>query len=85
MTTTVGDTDEIVQQIAAETNTSTDVVSKRYALTMAKFGDGAVVHDFVLLFAAKRLETLKPVYIDSWLLGRDGLELLTEYKRPGRH
>ncbi|OXC80720.1 DUF3562 domain-containing protein [Caballeronia sordidicola] len=55
MTTTVADANEIVQQIAAETNTSADVVSKLYALTMAEFGEGAVVHDFVPLFAAKRV------------------------------
>lgn len=55
MTTTVADASEIVQQIAAETNTSTDIVSKLYALTMAEFGEGAVIRVFVPLFAAKRV------------------------------
>jgi len=55
--TTVTDTSEIVQQIAAETNTSTDIVRKLYAGSLVEFGEGAIVHDFVPLFAAKRVRT----------------------------
>lgn len=57
MTTTVAATDDIVEQIAAETNTPTDVVSRLYADTLAEFGEGAIVRDYVPLFAAKRVRT----------------------------
>lgn len=49
------DNSEIVQAIATETNTPTEVVSKLYADTLAEFAEGASIQDFVPLFAVRRV------------------------------
>lgn len=57
MTTTIADDKELIKSIAFETNTPADVVEKLYVDTLAAFAEGAVIHDFVPLFAAKRVRS----------------------------
>lgn len=52
--------EEVVQAIAAETNTPTETVSKIYADTLADFRADARVFDYVPLLVAKRVrDTLR--------------------------
>jgi len=52
--------DELVQAIAAETNTPTETVSKIYADTLADFKTDARVFDYMPLLVAKRVrDTLR--------------------------
>lgn len=52
--------DEVVQAIAAETNTPTETVSKIYADTLADFRVEARVFDYLPLLVAKRVrDTLR--------------------------
>ncbi|MEW6344103.1 MAG: DUF3562 domain-containing protein [Paraburkholderia sp.] len=52
--------DEVVQAIAAETNTPTETVSKIYADTLADFKTDARVFDYMPLLVAKRVrDTLR--------------------------
>ncbi|WP_075645455.1 DUF3562 domain-containing protein [Caballeronia mineralivorans] len=55
-------TDErLVEQIAQETHTSVQAVSKTYEDTMASYRDGARIHDYMSLLAAKSVRAnLKP-------------------------
>lgn len=57
MTTTISDNNELICSIATETNTPPEVVGKLYADALAEFAEGAIVHDFVPLFAAKRVRS----------------------------
>ena len=49
------DTSEVIRTIAAETNTSSETVSKLYADTWAEFSEDASVYAYVPLFVAKRV------------------------------
>ncbi|WP_144152031.1 DUF3562 domain-containing protein [Paraburkholderia sp. BCC1885] len=52
--------DEVVQAIAAETNTPTETVSKIYADTLADYKTGARVFDYMPLLVAKKVrDTLR--------------------------
>lgn len=52
--------DEVVQSIAAETNTPSETVSQLYADTLARFQTDARVFDYVPLLAAKKVrDTLR--------------------------
>jgi hypothetical protein len=52
--------DEVVQAIAAETNTPTETVSKIYADTLADYKADARIMDYMPLLVAKKVrETLR--------------------------
>jgi hypothetical protein len=52
--------DEVVQSIAAETNTPTETVSKIYADTLADYKTDARVFDYMPLLVAKKVrDTLR--------------------------
>jgi hypothetical protein len=52
--------DEVVQAIAAETNTPTETVSKIYADTLADYRTDARVFDYMPLLVAKKVrDTLR--------------------------
>jgi hypothetical protein len=59
MTTTQPNVDEVVQSIAAETNTPAETVSRLYADTLATYRNDARIFDYVPLFVARKVrETL---------------------------
>jgi hypothetical protein len=47
--------ESVVEQIARETHTSVQAVSKMYEDTMASYRDGARILDYMSLLAAKRV------------------------------
>jgi len=53
--------EKVVEQIARETRTSVQAVSKMYKDTMASYRDGARILDYMSFLAAKRVRAnLKP-------------------------
>lgn len=56
------DAEDIAKEIAAETNSPIDLVSKMYMETWAAYSEGARVMDYLTVLVARRVrEDLRPV------------------------
>ena len=57
--------EDVVRTIAADTNTSAEIVSKMYAETWDAYSDGARIMDYMAVLVAKRVrENLRSMAAD---------------------